>query len=469
CAKKFKMTPWKNELACKLIELEDAEKLQKLTDLSTVVHGEINSLYDLVFSFQQEGLVKPLEGLKDATRDLDIDRGDIYYQLLLSYTKQGDAEKALGLWTQMQEEDLAPTDQFLLSLGSFLQERGLAVPFVIPQPKIQKRVTFMTEAQDPPKSGSAKTANRAFRQKIAAGAIDDCVTFVNQNKVSVVDASYLIETLIHQNRLDDAFRLTINQLDGGIFPVQKIFRFLLNKIASEGKVAQLNQIGEKLNSEVKRLISFDNRLCHANIVAGTVDGYLQKLENYIDNTTPENLDEVSAQFPRSGAYGILERHPEYTDKFEQVAIKYAQKGIVGPLNVLWTRLFITNDTEKVEQIWQGYLKDAPRLMFQKIIQTARELHDEDLINRLIQLLKVTKVTDGALGNAYSCNIDVLVSKGKHDDAVQLFEMAVSQLPIENINRTAIKRVKNIVDAQGKPFSYVLPSKSKSVAQEADDV
>ncbi|ENN74432.1 hypothetical protein YQE_08967, partial [Dendroctonus ponderosae] len=316
------MTPWKNELACKLIELEDAEKLQKLTDLSTVVHGEINSLYDLVFSFQQEGLVKPLEGLKDATRDLDIDRGDIYYQLLLSYTKQGDAEKALGLWTQMQEEDLAPTDQFLLSLGSFLQERGLAVPFVIPQPKIQKRVTFMTEAQDPPKSGSAKTANRAFRQKLAAGAIDDCVTFVNQNKVSVVDASYLIETLIHQNRLDDAFRLTINLLDRGIFPVQKIF---------------------------------------------------------------------------------------------------------------------SNNTEKVEQIWQGYLKDAPRLMFQKIIQTARELHDEDLINRLIQLLKVTKVTDGALGNAYSCYIDVLVSKGKHDDAVQLFEMAVSQVPIENINRTAIIR------------------------------
>uniref|UniRef100_A0AAR5PUS4 Pentacotripeptide-repeat region of PRORP domain-containing protein n=1 Tax=Dendroctonus ponderosae TaxID=77166 RepID=A0AAR5PUS4_DENPD len=501
CVEKFKMTPWKNELACKLIELEDAEKLQKLTDLSTVVHGEINSLYDLVFSFvecgrirqarkiletpglqnrpqrinnacekfQQEGLVKPLEGLKDATRDLDIDRGDIYYQLLLSYTKQGDAEKALGLWTQMQEEDLAPTDQFLLSLGSFLQERGLAVPFVIPQPKIQKRVTFMTEAQDPPKSGSAKTANRAFRQKLAAGAIDDCVTFVNQNKVSVVDASYLIETLIHQNRLDDAFRLTINLLDRGIFPVQKIFRFLLNKIASEGKVAQLNQIGEKLNSEVKRLISFDNRLCHANIVAGTVDGYLQKLENDIDNTTPENLDEVSAQFPRGGAYGILERHPEYTDKFEQVAIKYAQKGIVGPLNVLWTRLFISNNTEKVEQIWQGYLKDAPRLMFQKIIQTARELHDEDLINRLIQLLKVTKVTDGALGNAYSCYIDVLVSKGKHDDAVQLFEMAVSQVPIENINRTAIIRVKNIVEAQGKPFNYILPSKSKSVAQEADDV
>lgn len=75
--------------------------------------------------FQQEGLVKPLEGLKDATKDLNhIDRGDIYYQLLLSYIKQDDPEKSLGLWTQMQEEDLAPTDQFLFTLGSFLQEKG---------------------------------------------------------------------------------------------------------------------------------------------------------------------------------------------------------------------------------------------------------------------------------------------------------------------------------------------------------
>lgn len=135
--------------------MEDAEKLQKLTDLSTVVHGEINSLYDLVFAFvecgrirqarkiletpglqtrpqrinsaceryQLEGLVKPLEGLKDATKDLNhIDRSDIYYQLLLSYIKQETVDKALGLWTQMQEEDVAPSDLFLYKLGSFLKD-----------------------------------------------------------------------------------------------------------------------------------------------------------------------------------------------------------------------------------------------------------------------------------------------------------------------------------------------------------
>lgn len=193
CCNQYKATPFKNELTCRLIQIEDAEKLQKLTDLSTQVcslslstnsvylcmnfylqvHGEINSLYDLVFSFvecgrtrqarkiletpglqsrpsritsiceryRMEGMVKPLEGLKDATKDLNhIDRSDIYYQLLLSYLKQEDADKAIGLWTQMQEEDVAASDEFLRKLGKYLSARNIAVPFVLPEEPVVEKV-----------------------------------------------------------------------------------------------------------------------------------------------------------------------------------------------------------------------------------------------------------------------------------------------------------------------------------------
>lgn len=158
-------TPWKNELACRLIQKEDAAGLQKLTDLSTDIHGEVNSLYDLVFSFvecgrirqarkiletpglrtrpgrintaceryRQEGMVQPLEGLIEATKDLNhIDRMEIYYNLLLSYIKEKQPEKALGLWTKLQEEDIAPSENFLIKLANFLRENQLEVPFVVP-------------------------------------------------------------------------------------------------------------------------------------------------------------------------------------------------------------------------------------------------------------------------------------------------------------------------------------------------
>lgn len=38
-------------------------------------------------------------------------------------------DKALGLWTQMQEEDVNIPDEFLFVLGKLLKENGRPVPF----------------------------------------------------------------------------------------------------------------------------------------------------------------------------------------------------------------------------------------------------------------------------------------------------------------------------------------------------
>ncbi len=55
---KYRATPWKNELARIFIEKEDVVNLQKLTDCSTKIHGEVNSLYDLMFIFLECGRLK---------------------------------------------------------------------------------------------------------------------------------------------------------------------------------------------------------------------------------------------------------------------------------------------------------------------------------------------------------------------------------------------------------------------------
>ena len=335
CVNQFRATPWKNELACQLIQSEDAEKLQKLTDLSTSVHGEINSLYDLVFAFvecgrvrqarkiletpglqnrpqrinnrceryRQEGNVKPLEGLKDATKDLDhINRNDIYYQLLLSYIKQDEADKALGLWTQMQEEDLLPTDSFLISLGKFLQEKGKAVPFVIPENTTAPSVE--------------KTPVQTFRRKLKAGEVDGALQYYNPNDRSytITDGSLLIEKLIQNNRIGEATKVTFHMLDRNSVPLTRVFKFLLNRLANSGDLDNLAIINDKISQEVKKNISFDNRYCHANLIAGRATQYLDNLEREIDSAKEEDLRAIEEKFPRGGAYGILERHPELLNK-----------------------------------------------------------------------------------------------------------------------------------------------------------
>lgn len=98
-------------------------------------------------------------------------------------------------------------------------------------------------------------------------------------------------------------------------------------------------------------------------------------------------------------------------------------------------------------------------MFQRVVQHCRETKDDVLINKLIDHLKTSKVTEGAIGNAYSCLIDVLVTKEKVEEAITTFENAIKDVSIENLNRTAILRVKEMHEKLNKPFNYKLPTKS----------
>ncbi|XP_018326773.1 leucine-rich PPR motif-containing protein, mitochondrial [Agrilus planipennis] len=495
CCNRFKATPWKNELTCRLIQAEDAEKLQKLTDLSTSVHGEINSLYDLVFAFvecgrirqarkiletpglqsrthkinnacqryREEGLIKPLEGLKEATKDLNhINRTDIYHQLLLSYIKQNNVEKAQGLWMQMQEEDMAPTDQFLYKLGTFLKANNVPVPFTIPNNSLaeettaNERSTVKILKRVPPQ----KTENSNYWTAIKNGDLDRALLISKQKlqSFSTNDVSMLIEALVQKDRLSEATQLTLNLLDNNSKPVLRVFRFFLNKLSQKGDIETLQTISAKLNSDLKKLVSFDNRVCHAYLVAGKAAEYLDSLETELDQATDADLNAVAEKFPRGGAIGILEKCPELVDRFEKLAIKYAERGIVAPMNVLWSYYFTEQNKAKAEEIWNKYLQDSPRIMFQRVIQHARDSKDEIIAEKLIRHLKTAQVTEGALGNAYSCLLDILVAKEKNNEVVTTFEECLKDVHIENLNRTAVLRVKEVYTKLGRPFNYIIPAK-----------
>lgn len=362
---KHKCTPWKNDLACKLIQAEDATNLQRLTDLSTNIHGEVNSLYDLVFSFvecgrirqarkiletpglrsrpqkingaceryQQEGKVQQLEGLVEATKDLShIDRTEIYYNLLRSYCNDNQPEKALGLWTKMQEEDIAPTEQFLTTLGKYLQANNLEVPFVMPNepvpakkakaPKVKevkeapaKAPKKESVADTPPKSETLSIFKKAYRSNDIDLAIEAKKKLLPTDKISVTDMSTYIESLLNADRLNEASKTVIELIESKAYPVPRVFRFFMNKAANAGDTQTLIQIGSSITDETKKLVSFDNRLCHAYIESGKSEQYLNILEQELDAAkTEEELRALSDKFPRGGAVGVLQKHPELADK-----------------------------------------------------------------------------------------------------------------------------------------------------------
>lgn len=513
CCQNYRATPWKNELACKMIQAEDAASLQKLTDLSTQVHGEVNSLYDLVFAFvecgrirqarkiletpglrsrpqrlnsaceryQQEGMVATLEGLVEATRDLSyIDRTDIYYHLLLSYCKSKDPDKALGLWTRMQEEDVLPMDEFLQTLGNFLKTEGREVPFIMPE---------IGETPPPTASGEHKgrkenraTQNAAvlsvsqkLRQALRKNNLDDALAVKQEHgdeNFSLTDLSFLIENLVKADRCGEASKIAQGMLEKKVHPLPRVFRFLLNRLANSGDVDTLTAIGNQITPEQKKMASFDNRLCHANIISGKAKEYLRQLHEEIENAKDHELDSLTEKFPRGGAIGILTNHPELHKDYEQMAVKYASRGITSPINVLWMHLFVQGKDDAAKKLWDEYLFDSPRVMFQHVLQEARNKQDENIPHKLISLLQGTSVSEGAKGNAYSCLIDILVSSEKYEDALVIVKEAVKDVCLENMNKTALTRLQAGLLKQGKAFPFEIPPKnaksSSSSSSSSDD-
>lgn len=158
-----------------------------------------------------------------------------------------------------------------------------------------------------------------------------------------------------------------------------------------------------------------------------------------------------------GAIGIMESNPQYVERFHKIAAKYAEKKVTGPINVLWMHYLIQNDSQ-ADKIFKDHLADSPRLMFQRVMHTAREKEDEDLIHKLIATLQGTKVSEGALGNVYSCLLDINASKNDADACLKTTTACIKVTCLENVNRTALLRAKECVEKAGHKFPHTIPEK-----------
>lgn len=163
---------------------------------------------------------------------------------------------------------------------------------------------------------------------------------------------------------------------------------------------------------------------------------------------------------------------------ESLAEKYAALNQLGPMNVLWMHLISTGQEPASKQIWDKYLSSAPRLMFQRVLQTAREQQDEKLAANVISQLRSSKISEGAIGNAYSCLLDIQTNKGNTDKALEVLSNAIKDVSLEHINRTALLRLKQAVEAKSQTFPYTVPEKrtkanesssSSSSSSDDDDV
>ncbi|XP_075224635.1 bicoid stability factor [Lycorma delicatula] len=509
CCQHYRCTPFKNELACKLIQKEDAVELQRLTDLSTIVHGEINSLHDLILAFvecgrirqarkiletpglrvksdrfsyageryQSEGLVEPLEALLKATKDiLHVDRASLYYQLLLSYKKADDTEKAIGLWTQMQEEDVQPTDEFLYELGTFLERKNEPVPFVIPKltPAAQQSVVAAS-------SGTVQNLRNSLSYKSWSDALREYELLKKNNiKLYGSDISGFLELAINSISIKETYKYVKEFLkNNSPIPRNKLYYFS-KQLAKSGDIELFEDFGNHLSEAQKKAVKYKNLNCNCYIEAGKTDELLDKFEKIIDSAETQNeLDEIVGSFPNGGILGVLESSTRHLPRVETLAEKFANKGLLNISNILWMYYVKNHDYNKADEIFNTYLKSSPSLLFRYVKHSACNTKDEDIISKLLYYVKKwDHVTNRHVGLVYSATVDILVSKEEPEKALAVVEEALKDISLEDLNYTALNRLKNSLTAKEKEFPYSLHrtrhqqqniEESTSSDSEADEV
>jgi len=482
CCKSFHTTPWKNELFIRLIKLEDAERLQKVVDLSSEVHGEMNTMYDLAFSFIEGGQfrqarkifetpgfrarhqrldaicekflennkIKEMEELVTITRDLfDVDRDRMYHHLIRAYAKSGDTAKALGVWTTMQEENVQPSDNTLAFLGTFLLRSGCQVPFVIPNEQTASRQN-VSQLDTLLRNADVEEALSLKRSYDGEG-----------RPISIAQYSALIELLLRKERVNDAVSIAKEMLAKDVYPHNNVLRILLHKLSDAGDIGTLTYLDDRLPENAKRVVGFNNFKSEAYVNGGRHLEFLETLEK----GCPENRSSV----PTGGILQLLNSHPDLIERVELLANRYAENDYHTPLNMIWNYHFIKGNYAKAEELYKSAPRFQETLLFTNIIKEARISKNDEMMRKLLNVVTSSKLKPRPKGIAYSALIDILCAKGDLDTAVQTYEEGLSLgLSHSDFNGIALEGLKNNLVKAGRTVPFQISSQGNAASSSSSD-
>lgn len=242
----------------------------------------------------QDGKSEYLEGLLEATKELsNVDRGNIFYHLLVTYCKADETDKALGLWTLLQEEGEIPSDQFLTHLGNHLIAKKREVPFVIPE-----GTTVATK-----------------KKKNQGDVVEKIVSRREPTKPTKNDVSTHIETLTKDGQYSQAIDVAMKSIEHGVVPKTSVLKFLLKSLADEGNVEKIQQLGKHVNDSLKRRVTYDDKLTMAVFNRGAGPQHIDNvLESVKAAKSEEELDNALRKYPRSSALATVVLDSELTEK-----------------------------------------------------------------------------------------------------------------------------------------------------------
>lgn len=150
----------------------------------------------------------------------------------------------MALWTQMQEEDTQPSDHFMWSLSELLKKHNYEVPFTIKKPKEQIKSSAPSDVIN----NLLAQFDQCIKNNDVTQALALRKNIYSRNlNLSCVKESQIIELLVRENNLTEAFELTKEMLENNKPVTKKILYFLVSKLTEAGNVASLEYLNGKLS------------------------------------------------------------------------------------------------------------------------------------------------------------------------------------------------------------------------------
>lgn len=367
--KDFYIIPLKIKLMKTLIEGSEVESLQWLTDFSTQHQGERLTLLPLAIAFLKcqrsrqarrilesasspmrddslrscvnqlfaEEDISTVKGLIQVTKGLtSINRQVLFEMLLEKNSVTNNWEEGLELWKEMQEENVRPSELFMMILTELLKRNDQSLPYQVPQSSLDVEES------------------------------DNCYTKI-------------IKMYIEKKAL----------------PGREFFIELVENLIEAGDTKTIELIQDQWANIYDGYLRNNPIRFKAWIKANSVDNYLEHIKTMLETGKEEDVKELIMSVDHTLLKNFLE-HPEINDKYEPLALSiYSEHRLYKPLLLTIAYHFLKNET-RAKELWAATGKNIHQSnisyiflvhayvnagFFDQLPQLAKTLHECPNINR----------------------------------------------------------------------------------------
>ncbi|CAD6213207.1 GSCOCG00003965001-RA-CDS [Cotesia congregata] len=485
CAQ-YNCAPYKNKLATLLIEAEDASNLQKLTDMTTQIHGESSALVDLAFAFmecgkmrqarkifetpglqvQSQKIATAIEHLRkfhpehliqlvNITKSVArMDRGFMYSKLLDVFIEDNNWEQGLALWTEMQDDFIQPTNNFLKKLSDLLVKNNQKVPFVF-DPEVSqetrtplaKDVLILTRKLTPVRLGPFEEAIQEKDYKKAAMMITD-----DAPKVEAVGKyTRLINNAVAEDQIDLAFEMMKTLLTKYGYVKSNTFTNLAMKLVEKKQFDAIEELGNLLSVRTKDAINFGKIVCIARIKDKGLRHFVETYD--MEAVQSDNLKDVQKNLHFGAMTEGLLKDDSCLEVFESWVNKLADKGLSRGKHAMWCYYFIKRDP-KAEDLWKTEIQQSPSPLTRPITEYALQNKDSQLMETLKKKFESHPgLANNASARIYSDLMELYNSLERFEDSLKVFSEVKSRFRDNVVRNVMILDLKEGLEKIGKRFPY----------------